>query len=56
MSAISEDCRPGTSYVYRDEEQDAINKLIEGGAVHDYLTTYRPEVKGWLEILFIELK
>ncbi|VDI49363.1 neuroligin, partial [Mytilus galloprovincialis] len=43
VSAIPEDCRHGTSYVYRDEEQDAINKLIEGGAVHDYLTTYRPE-------------
>ncbi|VDI83201.1 Hypothetical predicted protein, partial [Mytilus galloprovincialis] len=52
VSAIPEDCRPGTSYVYRDEEQNAINKLIEGGAVHEYLSTYRPVVKGTSSKLF----
>ncbi|XP_071153501.1 cholinesterase 1-like [Mytilus edulis] len=49
VSAIPEDCRPGPSYVYRDEEQDAINKLIEGGAVHEYLSTYRPG-NNWIVV------
>ncbi|XP_063420074.1 neuroligin-2-like isoform X2 [Mytilus trossulus] len=49
VSAIPEDCIPGTSYVYRDEEQDAINKLIEGGAVHEYLSTNRP-VNNWIVV------
>ncbi|XP_063420653.1 neuroligin-2-like [Mytilus trossulus] len=49
ISDIPENCRPGTSLVVDEEDQDAINKLIEGDSVHEYLLTDRPW-QNWIVV------